>query len=101
MEEYRISFHRHNRRRDAGWLNKTPIKNRSHILYRRPSKILCPGKRYKVYIRMVNDKKHYFPYLQTTPDNIKKNNLYGLPPCTEKDGEPLPPWQEGEDGGGD
>lgn len=51
---------------------------------------------------MVNDKKHYFPYLQTTPDNIKKNNLYSLPPCTEKDGELLPPWQEGEDmeGGG-
>lgn len=51
---------------------------------------------------MVNDKKHYFPYLQTTQDNIKKNNLYSLQPCTEKDGEPLPPWQEGEDmeGGG-
>jgi len=52
---------------------------------------------------VVHDKKHYFPYLQTTPDNIKKNNLYGLPPCIEKDGEPLPPWEEGEDieGGGE
>jgi len=38
----------------------------------------------------------YFLYLQT--DHIKKNNLYSLPAYTEKDWEPLPPWQEGKEG---
>lgn len=56
----------------------------------------------KAYVRVVRDNKHYFPYLQTTLDHIKRNNLYSLPACTEKDGEPLPPWQESDDmeGGG-